>query len=116
MTKLKYFDINLNSVPARQHNKLGSVERNNSVPRFLTQCLVVDYKQKHSTREDQVSLYCIRSLSTCLLDIIFGCKLMGSFELLRRYTPAISDLSQLKHSVKLSTSTRSRLKLEHYAL
>lgn len=91
---LNYYHIQFIPVPARRHNKIGVVERKNSVLRMLVQKLLKDAEYARKTRSVSVSVKEILSRGTFLSNILYGNKMLSSFELARGYTPALVGLPQ----------------------
>lgn len=90
--QLHYFGIKFKPTPARRHNKLGVVERKNSVVRLLIQRLVKDGSYASASRAVSITPDELLSRATYLSNILYGSKLLSSFELARGYTPSISGL------------------------
>lgn len=77
--ELKYFGIMFKAHPARRHNKLGVVERKNSVVRLLFQRLLKDAKDAVNRRNVHIHHAELISRATFLSNLIFGGKLLSSF-------------------------------------
>ena len=105
---LRYFDITFQPRPARRHNKLGVVERKNSVVRTLIQRLLKDADYFDPSRDRKPEQEDILSRAVYLSNILYGSRSMSSFELAGGYTPALVSLPQAKVPSQLFSPTMSK--------
>jgi len=73
-------------LPARRHNKAGSVERKNRVVKDVLEKL--DHDKKHASFQDKLVMAQFAS------NILYGNKMMSSFEMVRGYTPSVNGSGQ----------------------
>ena len=81
---LKAHDILFEARPARRHNKVGSVERNNAVLRVILDRIAQDC--------DELTVSSVIARASFLSNLFSGSKLASSFEQARGYTPGICGL------------------------
>lgn len=108
---LKYFGIKHRPLPARRHNKLGVVERKNSVVRGIAQRLRKDSDYFATVRQqvpNNGSPTEILSRASFLANIILGSKLLSSFEMARGYSPAILGLPKSKVSEEMQAAQQEQ--------
>ena len=98
MNAIRYFGCEFQQRPARRHNKLGIVERKNSVIRIMAQRIHNDARYFSAARSSDFLLEDVISRATYLSNILYGSKSLSSFEMAREYTPAITGLPQIKLS------------------
>jgi len=97
-SSLRYFHIMFEARPARRHNKLGVVERKNAVVRLIVQRFSKDAEFFNGCVVAKEELL---SRATYLSNILYGSKMLSSFELVRGYTPQLAGLPQCQVSTDL---------------
>jgi hypothetical protein len=113
---LNHHDITYKARPARRHNKTGFVESGHSSIKLLARRLVLD--SKSSTVHSRLPSFPeIIAHATFLRNLLYGSRILSSFEQARGYQPSIAglpvgfvtpDLRQA-HAEQIARRTLSRL-------
>ena len=96
LNAIRYFGCEFEQRPARRHNKLGVVERKNSIIRVMAQRVHSDAKFFSVSKGSEFMLEDILSRATYLANILYGSKALSSFEMARGYKPSITGLPKIK--------------------
>jgi hypothetical protein len=91
MQYLKHHVITYKAQPARRHNKTGFVESGHSSIKLLARRLVLD--SKSSTMHNRLPSFPeLLSHATFLRNLLYGSRILSSFEQARGYQPSVADL------------------------
>ena len=98
------FGIMIEQRAARRHQKIGTVERKNSILRRLVQCITKDVEFLNamgSTQSVDDNKQAILSRATFLSNVLYGSKKLSSFEMARGYTPSLCGLPKSRLASKM---------------
>lgn len=84
---MDFFGITLKPTLTRCDNKLGVVEQKNAVVRILIQRIVQDARYYRQARNATICRNEIIARVMYLNNILYGSKILSSFEMVRGYTP-----------------------------
>lgn len=92
---LSYFSKSFQPRQARKHNKLGVLERNNSIMIIFIKHLLMDAEYFSKRRGKLVSSQESLPMAMYLSDIMYGGRLCSSFQLVQGYAPRINNLPRI---------------------
>lgn len=109
--ELNYFRVKFMPAPAWLHKKLDVVKQKNSVIRILTHNLLHDAQYAKETLDINVRLTEVLSRAAYLSSILYGGKLLSSFEMFRGYTLSFLDLPKTPLSAKLVKAHQAQVSM-----
>ena len=96
---IQRYSITVEPRAARRHQKIGKVERKNTVVRKVVQRIAKDVefmKASFGTESVEHNKHAILSRATFLSNLLYGSKRLSSFEISRGYMPSFSGLPSSK--------------------
>jgi hypothetical protein len=89
---LKQHDVIYKARPARRHNKIGSVESGHSAIKLIARRLALDLNQIKAELSRLATFSEIVTHATFLRNLLYGSRVLSSFEQARGYQPSVAGL------------------------